>query len=51
MVLPVEHEYLDKLAGIVEENLNNSDFGATDLAREMCVSQSTLHRWLVSYLL
>jgi TolB-like protein len=46
MVLPSEQKYLNKLIGIIEENLSDSSFGVSELAKEMGISHSTLHRRL-----
>lgn len=37
-------EFLHKLIDITEENLNNDKFGVSDLANEMGMSRSNLHR-------
>ncbi|MBN2634637.1 MAG: helix-turn-helix domain-containing protein [Prolixibacteraceae bacterium] len=42
----MNHDFIQKLTLIVLENLENEDFGPEQLAREMDVSHSTLHRWL-----
>lgn len=44
--LPDEQEYLDKLTEIVEGNFSNPSFGVAELAREMGLSHSSLHRKL-----
>jgi AraC-like DNA-binding protein len=44
--LPDEQKYIDKLTEIVEENFSNPDFGVAELAREVGLSQSTIHRKL-----
>ena len=36
--------FLDQLTGIIEANLTNDRFGVSDLAREMHMSRSSLHR-------
>lgn len=44
--LPAEQQYIDKLTEIVEENFSNNSFGVAELAREMGISHSSLHRKL-----
>ena len=44
--LPSEQKYIEKLTEIVEENFSNSSFGVADLANEMGLSHSALHRKL-----
>ena len=44
--LPSEQQYIDKLTEIVEENFSNRDFGVAELAKEMGMSHSSLHRKL-----
>jgi len=44
--LPDEQNYIDKLTEIVEENYSNPSFGVAELAREMGLSHSSLHRKL-----
>lgn len=44
--LPDEQKYIDKLTAIVEENYSDSSFGVAELAKEMGLSHSTLHRKL-----
>ncbi|MDX2431610.1 MAG: helix-turn-helix domain-containing protein [Bacteroides sp.] len=44
--LPSEQQYIDKLTEIVEENFSNSSFGVAELAKEMGISHSSLHRKL-----
>lgn len=44
--LPSEQKYLDKLTEIVEENFSNTSFGVAELAREMGMSHSGLHKKL-----
>ena len=39
-------QFLQKLAGIVEDHIDNEQFGVTDLAREMGMSRSQIHRRL-----
>ncbi len=41
-----EQKYIDKLTEIVEENFSNSSFGVEELAKEMGMSHSSLHRKL-----
>jgi len=36
--------FLDQLTGIIEANLTNDQFGVSELAREMHMSRSSLHR-------
>lgn len=42
----MNHDFIQKLTRIVQGNLENEDFGPEQLAQEMGVSHSTLHRWL-----
>ena len=44
--LPNEQKYIDRLTVIVVENFSNDNFGVEELAREMGLSHSTLHRRL-----
>ena len=44
--LPTEQKYLDKLTKIIETNFSNENFSVTELAEEMGVSHSSLHRKL-----
>ncbi|MDX1286063.1 MAG: helix-turn-helix domain-containing protein, partial [Draconibacterium sp.] len=44
--LPTEQKYLDKLEKIVEANFSNEKFGVTELADEIGLSHSSLHRKL-----
>lgn len=44
--LPDEQKYLKKLTEIVEGNFSNPSFGVAELAREMGLSHSSLHRKL-----
>jgi TolB-like protein/Flp pilus assembly protein TadD len=46
--LPAEQKYIDKLTEIVEENFTNTSFGVAELAKEMGISHSSLHRKLKS---
>ena len=39
-----EKEFLEKLTQITETNLTNEQFGVSELAREMGMSRSNLHR-------
>ena len=41
-----EQEYIDKLTEIVVENFSNTNFGVAELAKEMGLSHSSLHRKL-----
>jgi AraC-like DNA-binding protein len=43
-----ENEFLNRLTAITEANLTNVKFGVSDLAREMGMSRSNLHRKLKS---
>ncbi|WP_297099431.1 helix-turn-helix domain-containing protein [uncultured Draconibacterium sp.] len=45
----MNHDSIQKLTQIVQENLANEDFGPDQLVHEMGVSHSTLHRWLKQY--
>lgn len=40
----MNEKFIQKLTAIVEKNMANQTFGVNDLAREMEVSHSTLHR-------
>ena len=40
--------FLKKVTGIIEENLDNELFGVTELARELGMSRSNLHRKIKS---
>ncbi|WP_303920318.1 helix-turn-helix domain-containing protein [Draconibacterium sediminis] len=42
----MNHDFIQKLTLVVQENLENENFGPEQLAREMGISHSTLHRWL-----
>jgi len=46
MYFPDEQKYIERLTAIVEENFTNNRFGVAELAREMGMSHSTLHRKL-----
>ena len=39
-----EEVFLNRLTEITEENLSNEQFGVSELAREMGMSRSNLHR-------
>ena len=41
-----DHEFIAQLAAITEANLTNNQFGVSDLAKEMGMSRSNLHRRL-----
>ena len=41
-----EHEFVKRLAKIVEANLQNEQFGVSELTREMRMSRSNIHRQL-----
>lgn len=43
-----EKELLERLTRITEDNLANERFGVSQLAREMGMSRSNLHRWVKS---
>jgi TolB-like protein/AraC-like DNA-binding protein/Tfp pilus assembly protein PilF len=43
-----EEQFLKKLTELTEANLNNEQFGVSELAREMGMSRSNLHRRLFS---
>lgn len=45
----MNHDFIQKLTLIVQENLKNEDFGPDQLVHQMGVSHSTLHRWLKQY--
>ena len=40
----MENEFIDRLTRIIEANLSNEQFGVSDLAREIGMSRSNLHR-------
>jgi len=44
--LPDEQKYIERLTSIVEEHFSDSSFGVAELAKEMGLSHSTLHRRL-----
>ncbi|WP_319500985.1 helix-turn-helix domain-containing protein [uncultured Draconibacterium sp.] len=45
----MNHDFIQKLTLIVQENLENEDFGPDQLVHKIEVSHSTLHRWLKQY--
>ncbi|WP_163322093.1 helix-turn-helix domain-containing protein [Draconibacterium mangrovi] len=45
----MNHDFIQKLTLVVQENLENEDFGPDQLVHKMEVSHSTLHRWLKQY--
>lgn len=45
-VLSVHEKFLEKLKGVIEQNLDNELFGVDDLGREMAMSRSQVHRKL-----
>jgi len=44
--LPDEQQYINKLTAIVEKHLADASFGVEELAKEIGISRSTLHRKL-----
>lgn len=46
--LPTEQKFIDRLTEIIEANFSNGSFGVADLAKQMGISHSTLHRKLKS---
>lgn len=44
--LPLEQQFIDKLTEIIESNFSDGSFGVAELAKEMGISHSTLHRKL-----
>jgi len=44
----IHDQFLKKLSGIIETNLKNEQFGVSELAREMGMSRSHIHRKLKS---
>ena len=40
----IKNEFLDKITGIIEENLSNEQFGVSELANEVGMSRSNLLR-------
>jgi YesN/AraC family two-component response regulator len=45
---PVDAEFMQKTIKVVEENINNPEFGVQKLATELCVSRSLLHKKLTA---
>jgi signal transduction histidine kinase/ligand-binding sensor domain-containing protein/DNA-binding response OmpR family regulator len=45
---PVDEEFMQKTIKVVEENINNPEFGVQKLATELCVSRSLLHKKLTA---
>ena len=41
---PADAQFLEKLHRIIQEKMTESQFGVSDLAREMGMSRSNLHR-------
>jgi len=44
----IDEEFMQKTIRIVEQNINNPEFGVQKLAAEMCVSRSLLHKKLIA---
>jgi len=45
---PVDEEFMQKTIKVVENNINNPEFGVQKLATELCVSRSLLHKKLTA---
>lgn len=45
-VLSAHEKFLEKLKGVIEQNIDNELFGVDDLGREMAMSRSQVHRKL-----
>ena len=45
-MLTADHSLLDKIVAVIDSHLDDSDFGLDELASEMNMSKSTLHRRL-----
>lgn len=41
---PVDKQFIDQLTTVIEENLAKEDFGVDELAQQLGMSRSTLHR-------
>lgn len=46
--LPIEQQFIDRLTEIIVANFSDGSFGVTELAKEMGISHSSLHRKLKS---
>jgi YesN/AraC family two-component response regulator len=46
----IDEQFMQKTIRIVEQNINNPEFGVQRLATEMCVSRSLLHKKLTAIL-
>jgi len=47
-ILSMDQVFLNRLTGIVQDNLANENFGVVELAKEACMSRSSVHRKLKS---
>ena len=45
---PLDEEFMQKTIKVVENNINNPEFGVQKLATELCVSRSLLHKKLTA---
>lgn len=48
MIYPVDLRFIDRLTEVVRKNISNSNFGVSDLTRQIGISHSSLHRKLKS---
>ncbi len=46
--LPMEQKFIDRLTEVIEANFSDGGFGVSELAKEMGISHSSLHRKLKS---
>lgn len=46
--LPIEQQFIDRLTEVIESNFSDGSFGVSELAKEMGLSHSSLHRKLKS---
>ena len=42
--LPFEQKFIDRLTEVIEANFSDGSFGVSELAKEMGISHSSLHR-------
>lgn len=45
---PLDHQFIDKINNIINENISLEDLGVSFLAERMCMSQSSLYRKLMA---
>ena len=43
-----ENNFISKISDIIEENLSNEQFGVSELAREVGMSRSQIHRKMIA---